>query len=82
MRGAAYTNKIMAKSSNSVKFKARMHKKIQLEQMQQRDQVNAYGGLGKVGLDYEHGAGDTTAKNYEVPAFSPALQHLNPIPKP
>lgn len=50
--------------------------------MQQRDQVNAYGGLGKVGLDYEHGVGDTAQKNYEIPAFSPALQHLNPAPKP
>ena len=50
--------------------------------MQQRDQVNAYGGLGKVGLDYEHGVGDTAQKNYEIPAFSPALQHLNPVPKP
>ena len=82
MRGAAFTNKMMAKKSNSVKFKARIQQKLKIEQMQQRDQVNAYGGLGKVGLDYEHGAGDTAQKNYEIPAFSPALQHLNPVPKP
>lgn len=32
--------------------------------MKNRDQVNAYGGLGKVGLDYEHGeaAGPTTSE--------------------
>lgn len=59
MRGAAFTNKMMAKKSNSVKFKARIQQKLKIEQMQQRDQVNAYGGLGKVGLDYEHGVGDT-----------------------
>lgn len=81
MRGAAYTNKIMAKKSNNQKFKNRLNMKMKIEQMQQRDQVNAYGGLGKVGLDYEHGAGEPQ-KTYEVPAFSPALQHLNPLPKP
>lgn len=48
---------------------------MKLEQIQNRDQVNAYGGLGKVGLDYDHGEGTNTGgpKTYEVPAFSPAL---------
>ena len=54
MRGAAYSNKIMAKKTNSVKFKARAAQRIKLEQLKAKDQVNAYGGLGKVGLDYEH----------------------------
>lgn len=31
MRGAAFTNKIMAKKSNSLKFKARMHTKMKIE---------------------------------------------------
>ena len=55
MRGAAYSNKIMAKKSNSLKFKSRYAQKMKLEQMKNRDQVNAFGGLGKVGLDYTHG---------------------------
>ena len=54
MRGAAFTNKMMAKKSTSNKFKVRLQNKLRIEQMQSRDQVNAYGGLGKVGLDYEH----------------------------
>ena len=31
MRGAAFTNKLMAKKSNSIKFKARIHTKMKLE---------------------------------------------------
>jgi len=38
------------------------------------DQVNAFGGLGKVGLDYEH-KGKTDGE-YQVPAFSTKLAHL------
>ena len=53
MRGAAYTNKIMAKRSNSNAAKARFAKKMQLEKMKNMDQVNKYGGLAKVGFDYE-----------------------------
>lgn len=49
--------------------------------MQNRDQVNAYGGLGKVGLDYKHSGEQEEGGNYEVPAFSPALLHLKPQPK-
>lgn len=78
LRGAAFTTKMMAKKTNNLKFKARFAQKMKLEQMQSRDQVNAYGGLGKVGLDYQH---STEEKSYEVPAFSPALAHLNPTPK-
>jgi hypothetical protein len=33
MRGAAFTNKMMAKKSNSVKFKARIQQKLKIEQM-------------------------------------------------
>jgi hypothetical protein len=36
--------------------------------------VNAYGGLGKVGLDYEHKGEDQG--DYQVPAFSAKLSHL------
>lgn len=40
--------------------------------MKNRDQVNAYGGLGKVGLDYSHSnqEGHEAGADYEVPAFS------------
>lgn len=37
MRGAAYTNKIMAKKSNSLKHKARIGQRLKYEQMQNRD---------------------------------------------
>lgn len=75
MRGAAFTNKIMAKKTNSLAAKARFAKRMNLEKIKNRDQVNAYGGLGKVGLDYEHkkepGNGD-----YQIPAFSAKLAHF------
>jgi hypothetical protein len=74
MRGAAFSNKIMAKKTNSLKFKARAAQRIKIEQMKGRDQVNAYGGLGKVGLDYEHKGEDQG--EYQVPAFSSKLAHL------
>lgn len=53
MRGEAFTNKIMAKKSNFRKFNERMQKKMQIEATINRDQVNSFGGLGRVGLDYE-----------------------------
>jgi hypothetical protein len=82
LRGAQYTNKILAKRSNNLKYQQRWQNKMRIEQMQARDQVNAYGGLGKVGLDYQTGeVDDGKPRNYEVPAFSPALAHLNPQPK-
>ena len=37
MRGAAFTNKMMAKKSNSLKFKARYAQKMKLEQIKNRD---------------------------------------------
>lgn len=37
LRGAAFTNKMMAKKSTSNKFKARMQQKLKIEQMQSRD---------------------------------------------
>jgi len=52
-RGAAFNAKIMCKKSNSLKSRARFAKKIQIEQMKNRDQVSVYGGLGKVGMDYQ-----------------------------
>ena len=36
--------------------------------------MNAFGGLGKVGLDYEHKGKE--GGNYEVAAFSAKLKHL------
>ena len=42
----------MAKKINSVKAKARYAQQKKLEELKNRDQVNMYGGLGKVGLDY------------------------------
>ena len=42
----------MAKKTNALASRARFAKKMSLEQMKNRDQVNMYGGLGKVGLDY------------------------------
>ena len=53
MRGAQFNNKMMAKKTNALRFNERFKKKLQIEQAKNRDQVNAYGGLGKVGLNYE-----------------------------
>lgn len=55
LRGAAYTNKIMAKKRNFLKSNERFKKRLQIQQAKERDQVNAFGGLGKVGLDHEGG---------------------------
>ena len=52
IRGAAFSNKIMAKKVNSVKAKQRWAQKKKIEDLKNRDQVSMYGGLGKVGLDY------------------------------
>jgi len=56
---------------------------MKLEQIKNRDQVNAFGGLGKVGLDYQHvnKEGDKVGADYQVASFSSALQHLVPQPK-
>ena len=52
-RGAVFTNKIMAKKRNNLKFRDNIKRKLQIERAKNRDQVNMYGGLGKVGLDHE-----------------------------
>jgi hypothetical protein len=44
---------------------------MKLEQMQSRDQVNAFGGLGKVGLDHK-GKKEPENKDLVIPAFSNA----------
>ena len=82
-RGAAFTNKIMAKKVNSVKAKQRWAQKKKIEDIKNRDQVSMYGGLAKVGLDYEgkkgqenlldpNASGDNEDKDdeYQIPAFS------------
>ena len=53
---------------------------MNIEQMKNRDQVNMYGGLGKVGLDYDgrnnreallsDEEDDDKNDEYQVPAFS------------
>ena len=53
---------------------------MNIEQMKNRDQVNMYGGLGKVGLDYDgrnnreallsDEEDDDNNDEYQVPAFS------------
>ena len=54
MRGAAFTNKMMSKKSNQMKFRGRQQAKIMAERAQHS--VSAYGGLGAKGLDFgEHG---------------------------
>lgn len=81
IRGAAFTSKIMAKKSNSIKAKQRWAQKKKIEDLKNRDQVTMYGGLGKVGLDYqgkkgqenlldENVDGDNAPDEYQVPAFS------------
>jgi len=72
----------MAKKVNSVKAKQRWAQKKKLEDLKNRDQVTMYGGLGKVGLDYQgkkgqenlldaNESGDNVDENeYQVPAFS------------
>lgn len=76
MRGGAFTNKLMAKKKNQINFNERMKKKMQIENAKHRDQVNAYGGLGKVGLDHEGGLKErlnpdgTPIEEDLVPGFS------------
>lgn len=88
VRGAAYTTKIMAKRSNNLAARARFAKKMQIEQMKNRDQVNMYGGLGKVGLDYQQETGNETklysdesdaeskkSDENEIPVFSSSAKN-------
>lgn len=89
IRGAAFTNKIMAKKVNSVKAKQRWAQKMKIEEMKNRDQVTMYGGLGKVGLDYQGKKGQENLLDaeesgdnvddpnaYQVPAFSGQAKRL------
>ena len=50
LRGAAFTNKIMAKKSNQMRFRDRQKTKIMAERA--ANQVGAFGGLGAHGLDF------------------------------
>lgn len=77
-RGAVHTNKIMAKKRNAMKFKARGFQKMKFDQAKERDQVNMYGGLGRVGLDYgkefsDEEFAEEREKKEEAPAFSSSV---------
>jgi superfamily II DNA helicase RecQ len=68
----------MAKKRNAMKFKARGFQKMKFEQAKERDQVNMYGGLGRVGLDYgkefsDEEFAEEKEKKEEVPAFSSSV---------
>lgn len=43
----------MAKKRNFIKNKEKFKRYMQIEAAKNRDQVNVYGGLGKVGLDHK-----------------------------
>ena len=58
LRGAAFTNKMMAKKSNNMKFRNRQQAKIMAERAQHS--VSAYGGLGAHGLDFGEEGGKCT----------------------
>jgi hypothetical protein len=65
LRGAAFTNKTMAKKSNMLKFRGRMQAKIMAEK--NASQVGAYGGLGAHGLDFgEDGGPSSRTKAKEI----------------
>jgi len=57
LRGGAFTNKIMAKKKNALKFRENFKRKLQIERAKHRGEVEVYGGLGKDGLDH-HGTGE------------------------
>lgn len=78
IRGAAYTNKIMAKKRNFLKSNERFKRRLQIQQAKERDQVNSFGGLGKVGLDHEGGVKGKEGEEDLVPGFSAsALKFVN-----
>jgi len=76
-RGAAFTNKIMAKKSNQMKFRGRIEQKLNAERAAHN--VGAHGGLGAMGLDFgEHGV-DSKAKAKELEgSFSVQLDNMPP----
>jgi hypothetical protein len=82
VRGAAFTTKIMAKRSNNNAAKARYAKRMEIERLKSMDQVNKYGGLGKVGLDYDQrdkaenllGEDEEAEEEQDPNAFSSSVQ--------
>jgi len=76
-RGAAYTNKLMAKKSNQMKFRNRIQQKLNADRAAHN--VGAHGGLGAMGLDFgEHGV-DSKAKAKELEgSFSGAARQYAP----
>lgn len=76
-RGAAYTNKIMAKKSNQMKFRGRVQQQLNADRAAHN--VGAHGGLGAMGLDFgEHGV-DSKAKEKEIEgSFSGAARQYAP----
>jgi hypothetical protein len=58
LRGAAFTNKTMAKKSNMLKYRSRMQAKIMAEK--NAEGVGAYGGLGARGLDFGEDGGPSS----------------------
>lgn len=70
MRGEAFTNKLMAKKRNFVKYNERFKKKLMIEKSKLAD---SFGGLGRVGLDHDGKRVDCNGDEIEedlVPGFS------------
>lgn len=79
LRGAAFTNKVMSKKSNVFKARRRFTQKM----LEQKGQVNAYGGLGANGLDFgdaELISQDQAHKELHE-AFSTAAVPVKPVVK-
>lgn len=78
LRGAAFTNKTMAKKSNMLRFRGRMQAKIMAEKA--ATQVGAYGGVGARGLDFgEDGGPSSKTKAKEIEgSFSGAAMKYAP----
>jgi hypothetical protein len=78
MRGAAFTNKMMSKKSNQMKFRNRIQAQIMEERA--KHAVDAYGGLANHGLDFGiDGHGTTKKKEIEGSFSGVAMQYA---PKP
>ena len=81
LRGAAFTNKMMAKKSNYNRFKSRAQAKILAEKA--AHSVSAFGGLGGKGLDFgdDLGPGSVTgdkARKENEASFSGSAMHCAP----
>ncbi len=83
LRGEQFKNKFMGKKRNQLKNRDNFKRRLQIEQAKSRDQVNVYGGLGKVGLDHEGPIGEDGAlTQVEVPGFSEsALKYVKKVKK-